>query len=146
SGGNMHFQYLRYADVMLTYAEEKIMQSDVDELANDCSDQVRQRAGRDMTVADVKTGNKTQQVWIALLQYERRTGFAGEGLRYDDILRWKIAEDVLNQPALGHSRLVNGRMETLKIEDRAFKSINYLWPFHESSLRVEPGLIQNPGY
>src|SRR5690606_17272505 len=146
SGGNMHFPLLRYAEVLLTYAEAKIMLNDVDELAKDCINQVRQRAGLDMTVADVKTGNKSQQEWIALIQNERRTEFAGEGLRYDDILRWKIAEDVLNQPALGHSRLVNGRMETLKIEDRAFKSINYLWPLHESSLRVEPGLIQNPGY
>ena len=142
----MHFPLLRYAEVLLTYAEAKIMLNDVDELAKDCINQVRQRAGLDMTVADVKTGNKSQQEWIALIQNERRTEFAGEGLRYDDILRWKIAEDVLNQPALGHSRLVNGQMETLKIEDRAFKSINYLWPFHESSLRVEPGLIQNPGY
>nr|WP_315398407.1 RagB/SusD family nutrient uptake outer membrane protein [uncultured Sphingobacterium sp.] len=67
-------------------------------------------------------------------------------VRYDDILRWKIAEDVLNQPALGHSRRVNGKMETLKIEDRSFQKHNYIWPFHNNSLRVEPGLKQNPGY
>ena len=72
--------------------------------------------------------------------------FAGEGQRYDDIKRWRIAEDVLNQPAMGHTREVNGELVSLKIEDRSFKPNNYLWPFHENSLRVEPGLTQNPGY
>ena len=42
--------------------------------------------------------------------------------------------------------MVDGKKETLKIEDRSFKSNNYLWPFHENSLKVEPGLVQNPGY
>lgn len=146
SGGNMHFPLLRYSEVLLTYAEAKIMLNDVDELAKNSINQVRSRAGLDMTVADVKLTSKSQAEWIDLIRNERRVEFAGEGLRYDDILRWRIAEDVLNQPALGHTRMVDGRMETLKIEDRSFQPHNYLWPFHENSMRVEPGLVQNPGY
>ena len=146
SGGNMHFPLLRYAEVLLTYAEAQIMLGNVDDLAKDCINQVRKRAGLDMTIADVKLTTKSKEEWIKLIQNERRTELAGEGLRYDDILRWKIAEQVLNQPALGHTRMVNGKKETIKIEDREFKQNNYLWPFHENSLRVEPGLVQNPGY
>ena len=142
----MHFPLSRYAEVLLTYAEAKIMLNDVDDLAKDCINQVRTRAGLDMSIADVKLTNKSQTEWIELIRNERRTEFAGEGLRYDDILRWKIAEEVLNKPALGHTRLVGGKIETLKIEDRSFIPNNYLWPFHENSLRVEPGLNQNPGY
>ena len=122
------------------------MTNSVDDLAKECINQVRRRAGLDMTLADVKLTSKTQTEWINLIRNERRTELAAEGVRYDDILRWKIAEDVLNQPALGHSRLVNGKMETLKIEDRSFQKHNYIWPFHNNSLRVEPGLKQNPGY
>lgn len=146
SGGNMHFPLLRYAEVLLTYAEAKIMTNSVDDLAKECINQIRKRAGLDMTLADVKLTSKTQTEWINLIRNERRTELAAEGVRYDDILRWKIAENVLNQPALGHSRLVNGKMETLKIEDRSFQKHNYIWPFHNNSLRVEPGLKQNPGY
>lgn len=146
SGGNMHFPLLRFSEVLLTYAEAKIMLNDVDELAKSSINQVRSRAGLDMTVADVKLSSRSQAEWIDLIRNERRAEFAGEGLRYDDILRWRIAENVLNQPALGHTRLVDGTIETLKIEDRSFQPHNYLWPFHENSLRVEPGLIQNPGY
>ncbi len=146
SSGNMDLGFLRYAEVLLTYAEAKIMLNDVDDLAKKCINDVRRRAGLDMSVADVTLIGRSQQEWIDLIRNERRTEFAGEGLRYDDILRWRIAEKVMNQPAMGHSRMVDGKVETLKVEDRSFKDNNYLWPFHENSLRVEPALKQNPGY
>ncbi|MEJ5961373.1 RagB/SusD family nutrient uptake outer membrane protein [Pedobacter immunditicola] len=146
TGGNMHFGIIRYAEVLLTYAEAKIMLNDVDELAKDCINQVRKRAGLDMKVADVKLAGKSQQEWKDLIRNERRVEFAAEGLRYNDIIRWKIAEQVLNQPVLGHTRLVDGNVESLKVEDRKFAPHQNLWPFHGSTLKVEPGLKQNPGY
>nr|MBI1229784.1 RagB/SusD family nutrient uptake outer membrane protein [Cytophagales bacterium] len=149
SGGNFDFGLLRYAEVLLSYAEAKIMLNDIDELAKDAINMVRERAGLDMAVADV-TGpaydNLSQDEWIDLIRNERRVEFGGEGLRYDDIIRWRIAEEVLNGPALGHTVRVGGELVSLKIEDRTFQAHNYLWPFHENSLRVEPGLTQNPGY
>lgn len=149
SGGNMDFPLLRYAEVLLTYAEAKIMMNQVDDLAKRCINLVRERAGLDMTQADVTLpaySGFSQQQWMDLIRNERRVEFAGEGLRYDDIIRWKIAENVLNKPALGHTQKVDGELVSLKIEDRTFQPHNYLWPFHENSLRVEPGLKQNPGY
>lgn len=147
--GNLEFPLLRYAEVLLTYAEAKIHLGDVDVLAKSCINQVRQRAGLDMTEANVtlpKYSTYTKAQWMELLQNERRIEFAAEGLRYYDIIRWKMAEDVLNQPALGHTRKINGKLVSLKIEDRSFLPHHYLWPFHESSLKVEPALKQNPGY
>ncbi|MDD5345910.1 MAG: RagB/SusD family nutrient uptake outer membrane protein, partial [Proteiniphilum sp.] len=149
SGGNMDFPLLRYAEVLLTYAEAKIMLNQVDDLTKKCINDVRRRAGLDMSIADVTLpayANYTQQQWIELIRNERRLELAAEGQRYDDIIRWRIAENVLNKPAEGHVRLVGDTKETLKVEDRSFKPHNYLWPYHENSLKVEPGLIQNPGY
>ena len=149
SGGNMHFPLLRYAEVLLTYAEAKIMLNQVDDLTKKCINDIRRRAGLDMSVADVtlpQYANYSQQQWLALLQNERRIELAAEGQRYDDIIRWNLAEVVQNKPAEGHTRIVDGRKETLKIEDRSFLPFNYRWPFHENSLKVEPGLVQNPGY
>ncbi len=147
TGGNMHFPLARYAEVLLTYAEAKIMLNDIDELSKDCINQIRKRAGLDMNVADVNLTAKSQQEWIDLIRNERRVEFAGEGLRYSDLLRWKTAETALNLPALGHMRLNgNGESEILKIEDRKFLTHQYFWPFHESSFQVEPNLVQNPGY
>jgi len=147
--GNMDFPLLRYAEVLLAYAEAKIMMNDIDDLAKQYINQVRTRAGLDMTVADVTLpayDAYTQEDWIDLIRNERRTEFAAEGLRYDDIIRWRIADEVLNQPAMGHTREVNGNLVSLKIEDRSFLPNNYIWPFHENSLKVEPGLTQNTGY
>jgi len=149
SGGNMDFPLLRYAEVLLTYAEAKIMLNQVDDLTKKCINDIRRRAGLDMTFADVTLpayAAYTQQQWIDLIRNERRLELAAEGQRYDDIIRWRTAETVLNKPAEGHVRIVDGRRETLKVEDRSFKPHNYLWPFHENSLKVEPGLVQNPGY
>ncbi len=149
SAGNMEYGLLRYAEVLLTYAEAKIMMNDIDDLAKQCINQIRERAGLDMAHADVtlpKYSAYGQQDWIELIRNERRIELAAEGLRYDDIIRWRIAEDVLNEPALGHTRKINGELVSLKIEDRSFEERYYLWPFHENSLRVEPGLVQNPGY
>lgn len=149
SGGNMDFPLLRYAEVLLTYAEAKIMLNQVDDLTKNCINDIRRRAGLDMDYADVtlpEYSSYTQPQWIDLIRNERRIELAAEGQRYDDIIRWKIGEDVLNKPAEGHTQIVDGKRVTLKVEDRSFKSFNYLWPFHENSLKVEPGLTQNPGY
>lgn len=146
----MEFAFLRYAEVLLSYAEAKIMLNQVDASVKQAINAIRERAGLDMTEADVnlpKFSSYTQQQWIELIRNERRIELAGEGQRYDDIVRWKIAETVLNKPAEGHTRMVDGKKEILKVEDRRFVApFNYMWPFHESSLSVEPNLVQNPGY
>ena len=147
--GNMHFGLLRYAEVLLTYAEAKIMRNQIDDDVKNVINMIRERAGLDMNYADVTLphySTYTQEQWIELLQNERRIELAGEGLRYRDIIRWDIAQEVLNQPALGDTREVDGEIETLFIEQRVFAPHMHLWPFHESTLKVEPGLTQNPGY
>ncbi|MBY5959507.1 RagB/SusD family nutrient uptake outer membrane protein [Membranicola marinus] len=149
SSGNMEYGLLRYAEVLLTYAEAKIMKNEIDDSVKEAINMIRERAGLDMDYADVtlpKYDAYSQNDWIELIRNERRIELAGEGIRYDDIIRWRIAEDVLNQPALGHTRKINGELVSLKIEDRSFEPYQYLWPFHESTLKVNPKLKQNPGY
>jgi len=125
------------------------MQNDIDNLAKNCINQVRTRAGLDMSEADVtlpRYNGYSQDQWIKLIRRERRIEFAGEGQRYDDIIRWRIAEDVQNKPALGDTRKVNGEIKTIYVEDRSFKSYNYQWPFHSQTLKTNPKLEQKPGY
>jgi len=147
----LEFSLLRYAEILLTYVEAKIMLNQIDDEVKGYINDIRRRAGLDMTQADVKLpkySSYTQEQWIDLVRNERRIELAGEGIRYLDIIRWKIAEAVLNQPALGHTRkATDGKLVSLKIEDRSFKApYNYKWPFHETSLRIESGLVQNSGY
>ena len=147
---SLEYAFLRYAEVLLSYAEAKIMLNQIDDSVKECINAIRKRAGLDMTEADVtlpKYVSYTQKDWIELIRNERRIELAGEGQRYDDLIRWKTAEIELNKPAEGHTRMVDGKIETIKVEDRRFRApINYKWPFHKSALSVEPALIQNEGY
>ncbi len=92
---------LRYADVLLMYAEAKIEAGDIDDSVLDAINQVRARAyGVAETAKDkypaVTTKNQTKLRQI--VRIERRMEFATEGLRYMDIIRWKLAGKVLNLP------------------------------------------------
>lgn len=95
---------IRYADVLMMYAEAKIELNEIDQSVPDALNQVRARA------YGVSIGETTEYPAIAttdqselrhILRIERRMEFAFEGLRYNDIIRWKLAEKVLNLPIYG---------------------------------------------
>ena len=92
-----NFPVLRYAEVLLSYAEAKIEQGKVDASVYDAINQVRTRAGMpNVDEAKYNTADKLRE----LVRRERRVEFAYEGMRRWDIIRWGIAKDVLNQPLL----------------------------------------------
>jgi len=94
---------IRYADVLLIYAEAKIELGEIDQSALDAINQVRARAYEvDLASADYpKVTMGSQAALRTVLRTERRMEFALEGLRYMDIIRWKLAEKVLNKPNYG---------------------------------------------
>lgn len=95
---------MRYADVLLMYAEAKIELNDIDASILDAINQVRARAygvavGQTSAYPAVTV---TGQVALRKqLRMERRMEMAFEGLRYFDIRRWKLAEKVMNRPNYG---------------------------------------------
>jgi hypothetical protein len=75
----------------------------------------------------------TQEQMREEIRHERNVEFAMEGLRYNDLLRWRIAETVI--PSIP------------SIENRVFNpEKNYLWPIPQSVIDATPGIEQNPGY
>lgn len=96
---------MRYADVLLMYAEAKIELGEIDNSVLDVMNQVRARA-YGVGVGDVASYpeiTETDQAELRqILRIERRMEFAKENmLRYNDILRWKLAEKVMNLPRYG---------------------------------------------
>lgn len=91
---------IRYADVLLIYAEAKIEINEIDQSVVDAINQVRERAYKgSSTYPKVIVTNQT--ALRKIVRAERRMEFALEGLRYMDIIRWKIAEKALNRPNYG---------------------------------------------
>ncbi|NLT52948.1 MAG: RagB/SusD family nutrient uptake outer membrane protein [Ignavibacteria bacterium] len=152
---------LRYAEVLLNYAEAKIEANALDQTIYTALNKVRTRAG----MPAIATG-KTQTELRSIVRKERKAELAGEGLRYYDILRWRIAEQVLNGNCYGriprgylasapaidsngtpdYSKVSNASAMRV-IQTRIFdKSKNYLWPIPAIELQTNPNLEQNPGY
>lgn len=95
---------IRYADVLLMYAEAKIELNQIDESVLNAINLVRARAyGVAATASD-----KYPQVTITdqsnlrkVVRLERRMEFAKEGLRYMDLVRWKLASKALSNKSYG---------------------------------------------
>ena len=95
---------MRYADVLLMYAEAKIELNEIDETVLEAMNQVRARAYQ-VDVSDV--GNypaftSTDQSSLRkALRIERRIEFAWEHRRFWDLHRWKEFEKALKHPYYG---------------------------------------------
>ena len=137
---------IRYAEVLLMYAEAKqALGQMTEEVWNKTIRPLRVRAGftDPGALAYPGTGNMTD-----IIRNERRTEFAMESIRIDDIRRWKIAEQVLNGWAhgarFGDPSVDNGY---LRVQLRAFNpSRHYLWPIPGSEIGKNSNLTQNPNY
>ena len=95
---------IRYADVLLMYAEAKIELNQIDQSVLDAINQVRARAyGVEYTNTSAYPAITTmdQKKLRTIIRRERRVEFAKEGLRYMDLIRWKIAGKALTRPNYG---------------------------------------------
>lgn len=94
---------IRYADVLLMYAEAKIELNEIDKTVLDAMNSVRARAYKvaitSASYPSIKTGSQAEL--RKQLRMERRMELASEGLRYQDLIRWRLAERVLTRPIYG---------------------------------------------
>ena len=143
---------IRYAEVLLTYAEAKIEANSIDQSVYDAIDMVRVRAG--MPKVD-KARYSNQSSLRELVRRERRVELAMEGVRWFDICRWKIGEEVMNGDVhgalLGKVDPGTGKLtlgtERIFVEKRNFNPAkNYLWPIPQSVRDATPAIDQNPLY
>lgn len=157
---------IRYAEVLLTYAEAKNELSPLDPSAFDAVNQVRRRVG----MPDLQNTDPTKPTYCGTqddlrkrIWNEWRVEFALEGgKRQWDIRRWGIAKDVLNAPFEGlRYTLVddpnapkgdNGKKcilyvgEPLKLAGSHYEDHNYLLPIPQTEIDLNPKQEQNPGY
>jgi starch-binding outer membrane protein, SusD/RagB family len=136
---------LRYAEVLLTYAEAKIELNQIDQSVYDAINLVRGRS--DVNLPAIS--NLTQSELREVVRRERTLELAFEGLRLFDIRRWKIAEQVIPGPVQGLTYLNNGQLTTVEVQafEKVFnRSRDYLWPIPQKEKELNPGLTQNSGW
>lgn len=157
---------IRYAEVLLTYAEAKNELSPLDDEAFKAVNAVRKRVGMpelQKTDASKPTYCGTQDDLRQRIRNEWRVEFALEGgKRQWDIRRWGIAKKVLNEPFLGLKyKLVDspdakegdgGKIcilyegENVKLTGSKYEDHNYVYPIPQEERDLNPALTQNPGY
>lgn len=108
---------IRYADVLLMYAEAKIELGEIDDSVLNAINQVRARAYKTNVNATslypaITTSTKDQLRKV--IRLERRMEFAWEGLRYMDVIRWKLADKVLNKDVYGMLDVADLRTKIVK--------------------------------
>ncbi|WP_162996977.1 RagB/SusD family nutrient uptake outer membrane protein [Mucilaginibacter kameinonensis] len=158
SGVN-NWKAFHYAEVLLNYAEA---QNEVAGPAADviaALDQVRSRAGMP-TIAQTFSINGlalNQTNMRNFIRHERRIELAGEGLRYFDVLRWKIGEQVLQgaiytvdaSAGITNISTANGHINKYPktvVEQRFFNNAKfYVWPIPQFAIDDSKGILtQNP--
>lgn len=98
-GAPTTYPYMRYGDVLLMYAEAMIEQNKCTQEVLDATvNKLRERAYAGTGIAYPKVVNGTQAQMRTMIRTERFIEMALEGWRYEDIIRWRLAEKVLNSP------------------------------------------------
>lgn len=147
SGLNMIL--FRYADVLLMHAEALVELGQFDATAwNATIRPLRERAGfTEAAALDFPGGS--QEELRNIVRRERRCELALEGLRHKDIIRWKIAETVLNGwcHGLKTGETVGTDDGYVRVENRVFNAgKHYLWPIPQNERDLNKNLTQNPGW
>ena len=153
SGGgwasSLNIPLIRFADVLLMYAEAKNELNQMDASVWDLTiRKLRQRAGFDNTGEALNLPGGNQEGLRQIIRNERRCELALEGLRIFDIRRWKTAEIVLTQPSRGAKfDKSSGSYDYIKLPAGNFsRNRDYLWAIPRKELLLNPNLTQNPGY
>lgn len=140
---------IRYADVLLMYAEAKNELGGMTETIWDNTIKaIRQRAGFTDPEALIYNSSWTQSDLREIIRRERRSELAVEGLRIFDLRRWEAAEVVLNGyphgARFGEPGVDDGY---IRLDNRSFNpERDYLWAVPQSQKDLNPNLGQNPGW
>ncbi len=136
----VNWTIFRYADVLLMYAEAQNEASGPNASVYDALDLIRVRAGMPKIN---RSRYATQATLREAIRNERRVELAGEGLRYYDIIRWRIAEKTQN--TVLYSVEVPGSLPRQTIETRVFNPArHYVWPIPQSAIDRAKNLVQHP--
>jgi hypothetical protein len=138
--------YLRYAEVLLNYAEAQNEAAGPDASVYDAINLIRVRAGMPQLPVGL-----TQATMRDAIRRERQVELAFEEHRFYDVRRWKIAIDTENEPAYGVNITKSGSTLTFEkkvaLDGRKFEEKHYWLPIPRAEILSSGNkLEQNPSY
>ena len=98
-GAPTAYIHMRYGDVLLMYAEAMNEQGlCTQEVLDESINQLRERAYKGTGLVYPQATAGTQTELRKLIRMERTIEMAAEGHRYNDLIRWRTAENIWNKP------------------------------------------------
>ncbi len=147
ASGTSNYQFYRYAEILLSYAEAQNEAVGPDQNVYAAVNKIRERVllpalPVGLSQADMRTN----------IRRERRLEFTFEDKRWYDIRRWDITVKgpaVLNTPEYGMVITATGGVlkytPTIVFQNRYSEYMNFL-PIPQNIINSNPKLTQNPGY
>ena len=143
SRGPLNNKQIRYADVLLMYAEACLYTAD-ENSAKQYIDVIRERVGLPTTATNYSITINGQTITTPtteqLLKHERRMELAMEGHRWFDIVRWGKAKEIMDAYKELESVEAKSHMGTFR------EGVNELFPIPSEEIELNPKLTQNYGY
>ena len=135
-----NFTWMRYAEVLLCAAEAHLMNNNVGK-ADEYMNMIRTRAQ-----APAISGTTLEDI-----QREKRIELCHEGTRFQDLLRWGIAEERMKDqgsycPLLNHNGQIEKKVYKTAPSTYGFKTRHNLLPYPGTEIRLNPNIVQNPGW
>ncbi|MCE7065719.1 RagB/SusD family nutrient uptake outer membrane protein [Dyadobacter sp. CY326] len=148
---------IRYADVLLMAAEAEIEVGTL-EKARDYVNLVRARAANpesfvkranganaaNYVITTYKTPFASKDAARTAVRFERKLELSGEGHRFFDLVRWEIAESVLNAYLTYEGKKLSGALGGTKFTPKKNEFLPV--PQEQIDLLGKDVLVQNPGY
>lgn len=134
-------RWMRYAEVLLLGAEANLAAGNSSK-ADSYLNQVRARVG-----LTPKSGASLKDI-----QTEKRCELCGEGVRYQDIQRWGIAYDLMKDQSAVNPYLDSNGQVTYVTYNKDASKFGYkkgkheLLPYPGTEIRINPNIVQNPGW
>ncbi|TAG40955.1 MAG: RagB/SusD family nutrient uptake outer membrane protein [Cytophagia bacterium] len=150
-GSSQSWMELRYAEVLLNYAEAKNeFLGNPDASIYDAVNQVRRRAG---ITENLQTGSLDKNAMRDLIRNEKYIEFCFEKQRYWDVRRWKLATTLFNNRLYKGAvitKLGNGEFsyQYLPVDPQpnVFTERMYFMPIPQAEIAKNRNLTQNPGW
>ncbi len=127
TGCEQSFIEIRYAEVLLNYAEALNEYEGPGDKVFEALDEIRHRAGITTDVKDILNDSSDKEEVRDLIYNERRVELCFEQHRYFDIRRWKIAKEVMDGKRMHGMQIIAKRdSEGNLLKD---SEGNYMWEY-----------------
>lgn len=136
---------IRYAEILMNYAEAMNEVEGPSTKVYDALDAVRHRAGITGNVEDRSDLTSSKENMRNFIRKERAVEFAFEEQRFWDVRRWNVAVEALSRDIYGVEVAADGTVSRKVAQSRVFENKMYLYPIPEAEV-WKTDIENNPGW